>query len=181
MTDETQGRPVVVIYETLSGVVIHVTPLSVFTITAIGERAEELFPYPDPAPYELPLENAVSETVRLPADDNPEYKKLKQPIDAERMEWQVQAVIDLACSYPAFPSREHMLAHFRPALERLKKVANLPDDEWQAVLMHCVFTGRGERQTVIDIASQHKAVPLTPDEVVDGIRFFRAQIPGQVT
>lgn len=178
MSEDKQGRPVVVEYETLSGVMIHITPLSIFTINAVTDRAEEMFPYPDPLPYEMPIENAV-DGVKAPANQNPEYQELCRPIDAERMEWRVTVSIDLACAFPAFDSRDAMLARYRPALEKLRRVAVLPEDDWQAVLLHCVFTGRGERQTVLDIATQSKTIPLTPGEVVDGIRFFRAEIPGQ--
>lgn len=179
MSDEmTASGPVVVGYETMSGVMIHVTPLSVFTINAIHERSADEYPYPDPKPYEKPLENAADRSIKAPAMDDPEYKALCKAVDEERMAWRVRVSIDLACEYPAFDSREAMMAYFRPKLEKIRLAAALPDDEWQAVLMHCVFTGRHDRQTVINIATQDERLPLTPAEVVEGIRFFRLELQG---
>lgn len=173
------GYPSVIVYETLSGMIVHVTPPSAFTIKAIKLRAEELFPYPDPAPYETPIENAVDPSIKQSAWDNPAYQALCVPIDAERTRWIVATAIDLACSYPAFPDQNHMLAHFRPQLEKIKAVVPLDEDEWQAVLKHCVFTGFKDRQTVFDLTIQSQQIPLTPGEVVEGMRFFRLEIQKQ--
>lgn len=175
------GYPSVIVFETMSGVIVHIAPPSAFTVQAIKQRAEELFPYPDPAPYELPIENAADPSIKMSAGENPEYKALCAPIDAERTRWIVAAMIDLACSYPAFPDQNHMLAHFRPQLEKIKAIASLDEDEWQAVLKHCVFTGVRDRQTVFDLAMQSKNIPLTPGEVVEGIRFFWTTLQKQAT
>jgi hypothetical protein len=178
MSDDPQGRPMIVQYEPASGVMVHIAPLSTFTIVAIRERSEELFPYPDPAPYELPIENAV-EGVKAPASQNPEYQELCKPIDAERLAYRMKAYIDIACTFPAFETPDALIGHFRPRLEQLRKVSKLDNDDWQNVLNHCVFTGRKDRETVLSIAVQNETIPLTPAEVVEGVRFFRAQIPGQ--
>lgn len=176
---QVTGYPSVIVYETMSGVVVHTTPLSAFTVQAVKARAEELFPYPDPEPYRMTLENVADPSIKGPAKDNPEYQALCQPIDAERIKWIASTCIDLACNYPAFPDQAHMLAFFRPQLEKLKTAVSLDDDEWQAVLKHCVFTGRKDRQTVFDLAIQSQGIPLTPGEVVEGIRFFRLEIQKQ--
>jgi len=173
------GYPSVIVYETMSGVIVHIAPLSAFTIQALRQHAEELFPYPDPAPYELPIENAADPSIKLSAGDNPAYQALCAPIDVERTRWIVATSIDLACNYPAFADQVHMLAHFRPQLEKLRAIVSLGEDEWQAVLKHCVFTGLKDRQTVFDLIMQSQKIPLTPGEVVEGIRFFRLAIQKQ--
>lgn len=176
--DMNTGRPAIIVYETLSGVIVHVTPLSIFTIQAIRDRAEQEFPYPDPADYRLPLENAV-EGVTLPASENPEYQALCKPIDDQRQNWKVQAYIDMSCTFPAFESRAEMIERFKPRLEQLRKVSLMSDDDWQNVLNHCVLTGRPDKQALVSLALQDAAIPLTPAEVVEGVRFFRVDLSGR--
>lgn len=179
MSDEiSTGRPAIIVYETLSGVMVHVTPLSIFTIQAIRDKAEQEFPYPDPDPYRLPLENAV-EGVTLPAQENPEYQALCKPIDDARNGWKAETYIEMACTYPQFESREAMIAHFKPRLDQLRKVAVIDENDWQNVLNHCVFTGKPDKQAVVYLALQDAAIPLTPAEVVEGVRFFRVDLSGR--
>lgn len=182
MSDELNtGRPSVIVYETVSGVMVHITPLSIFTVQSIRDRAEKEFPYPDPDPYRMPLENAADPSIKLPAEDNPEYKAVCKPIDQERVDWRVLMTLELACAFPAFESREAMLAHYRPQLEKLRKATLMDGDEWQNVLNFCVFTGRGDKQVVYSLATQDAAIPLTPAEVVEGVRFFRVDVSGRRT
>lgn len=167
------GRPVIVRYETASGVIVHVTPLSPFTIAGVRERAEQELPYPDPKPYEAEIENAADPSIKLPASDNPAYKALCAPIDEDRKAWRLQAYIDVSCAFPDFASLDALIGHFRPRLEALRKVTVMGEDDWLNVLNHCVFSGSNDRLTVINIALQNETIPLTPGEVVEGIRFFR--------
>lgn len=177
MSDEIRvGRPTIIVQETASGVIIHNTPLSVFTIQSIRERAEQEFPYPDLEPYRMTLENVADPSIKAPAEDNPEYQALCKPIDAERIAWRVRAYIDIGCTFPAFESRDAMIAHFRPRLEQLRKVSKMGEDDWQNVLDFCVFTGKKDKQIAISVVTQDEAIPLTPAEVVEGIRYFRLQI-----
>jgi len=173
------GRPVIVRYETASGVIVHITPLSPFTIAAIRERAEQEHPYPDPEPYRMALQNAADPSIKEPAENNPEYQALCKPIVEARYAWRLQAYIDISCAYPDFANADVMIAHFRPRLEALRKVTVMDDDDWLNVLNHCVFTGSSDRQDVINLAIQNETIPLTPAEVVEGIRFFRVEVQGE--
>lgn len=172
------GRPSVIEYETMSGVMVHVTPLSIFTIQSVRDKAEEMFPYPDPEPYRLPIENAVDPSIKQRAEENPEYAEVCKPVDEKRTAWRVQAYIDLGCSFPAFPTREALLAHFRPQIEAVRKYAVMGADEWVDVLNHCVFTGRNDKQIVVSLITQDGTIPLSPAEVLEGVRFFRVEVSG---
>lgn len=177
MSDEINtGRPAIMVYETASGVIVHVTPLSIFAIQAIRDKAEEEFPYPDPEPYRMPLEYAADPSIKTPAEDNPEYQALCAAVDVQRNNWKVNTYIEVGCTFPMFESREALIAHFKPRLEQLRQVSVMDGDDWQNVLNFCVFTGRPDKQMVVSLAVQDAAIPLTPAEVVEGVRFFRVDL-----
>lgn len=173
----TTGAPSIIEYETASGVIVHITPLSIFTIKAISSKAENEFPYPEAVNYELPLENAADPSIKLPAKENPAYRELCAEIDNQRYAWRNKAVLELACNYPAYADRASMIAEFRPRLEELRPFLEMSGDDWQEVLQHCVFTGKQDRQAVLLLAAQADDIPLTQAEVVDGIKFFRIDLP----
>lgn len=182
----TEGNPTVIIHETLSGVIIHITPLSIFTIKALDSKADSQFPYPDPVPFQVASETFASGFI--PASENPEYKTLCEAVDNEREEWKANAILELCCEFPKWETRNDMIAHFRPRLEEMRKFIDLGTDEWQNVLQHCVFTGTSavysngkevrvvERLMVVHLAKQNGNIPLTPAEVVDGLKFFRVEV-----
>lgn len=194
MTDNgLTGKPGVIEQETMSGVIVQVTPLSIFTLEAIRVKAETLFPYPDKTDYRLPLENAAP-GVTLPAEDNPEYQALCKAVDNQRWEHEQAACLDLACAYPQFSDRAAMLDHFAPRLAQIAEYAALPEDKWRAVLEHCVFTGTAslpkysgtgeragfeqtsERILFVLIARQNAAIPLTAAEVRESFRVYRPDL-----
>lgn len=186
------GLPTVIEYETQSGVLIYVTPLSLFTIQAIVNKSEVEYPYPSEVDYREPSELFASGF--LPASENPEYQALCKAVDEQRLTWQNDAFIELACAYPQFENHLAMMVHFRPRLEELRPYVQLDADEWKNVLEHCVFTGTldvldengkrvrtTERFRVIQLARQNANVALTMSEVVGGLRVFRLSVPGNDT
>lgn len=180
-----QGRPVKVIYETQSGVVFHITPVNLPTLRAINLKSQLVLPYPDPAPFQHILENAFVEGTPSPPEDNPDYIKAVQAVDHERAQWVDRAIFDYAVRCPAYPNKAALVEAHAAQLDSLRPIAVLPDDDYEAVLLHIVLSGndivRGadkklrvtgsEYQRIIDIAIQ--TVALTPDEVTAGVRFFR--------
>ncbi len=186
---DMDGRPSIVVYETQSGVIAHVTPLSLPTLRAIQLKAKDEFPYPDPRPYQVPEENAFVETQLTPAEDNPDYVAACHAVDNQRKQWLDRAVFDYAVHFPKYPTPRALVDGFRERLDALRKIAVLPEDDYEAVLFHLVLTWnqvgitpQGElRETnteyarLIQLAIQ--TVALTPDEVTAGVRFFRPYLP----
>lgn len=167
------GEPIVIEYTTASGVRIHVTPLALPTVRALQMRAAQELPYPDEKPYEKLMENAVEGTL-LPASDNPEYRALCQEIDIQRNELSNTRMIWLACSWPDYSDFKAIVAAFKDRLKDVRKWADLPADDNEAVLFHFVLSGREDVQTVIHAAAQQR--PLTNGEIVDGVRLFRINV-----
>lgn len=164
------GHPVQIEYETVAGVIVRVTPLSIYTIQALKVKAADEFPYPDKTIYQV--ESELMASGFIPAEENKDYIDACQQLDLQRSKWRIRQTIELACEYPGFNSRDAMIANYRPALEKLRRVIALDEDEWQAVLNHCVFTGRDDINNVFFIAGQDEKLMLTGGEVIDGIRLF---------
>lgn len=179
------GKPVVIIYEAQSGVNFHITPLSLPTLRAIQSKAKDKFPHPDKRPYQQPEENAFVEGQLTPAEDNPDYVAACADVDAERGQWVDRTIFNFAVRCPKYPTKEAMVAGYRVQLDALREIANLPDDDYEAVLFHLVLTWNqlatnsenklvtsgSDYARIIQLAIQ--TVALTPDEVTAGIRFFR--------
>lgn len=179
------GRPAVVVYEAQSGVIFYITPINLATLRAIQLKAADMFSYPDQHPYQQLEENAAVEGQLTPAEDNPAYIKDCQAVDGQRTQWADRAIFDYAVRMPKYPTRIDLIAAFAEQLARLRTIALLPEDDYEAVLFHIVLTWNqpardaDDRLTVtsteygriLQLAIQ--TVALTPDEVTAGVRFFR--------
>ena len=185
--DVTQqdGRPVIIVHETYSGVMVHITPVNLPTLRAVQLKAQDLFPYPNKTQYQQPEENGFAPGQLTSAEDNPQYGIDCRAVDVERKVWTDRAIFDYAVRFPKYPTREALVDAFKAQLDRLRQIAKLPDDDDEAVLFHLVLTwnqpaldednklavASNEYGQIIKLAIQTLA--LTPDEVTAGIRFFR--------
>lgn len=182
------GKPSIVRFETQAGVILHIAPLSIATLRAINLKSDELFPYPDKKQYELPLENAFVEGMKDSAENNPEYLKACEPVDQQRKEWTDKAVFNYAVRFQDYPTRESIINAFAPRLLELRKIAVVQEDDYEAILHHLVLTGntivRGTTGALQALTSEYidviriaiQTVALSPEEVTQGIRFFRADL-----
>jgi hypothetical protein len=179
---DADGRPSLILYETMAGVIFHITPLSLPTLRAIQIKAQEMYPYPDPTPYQKPEENAFDPNQKTQAEDDPAYVQLCHEVDRARARWADRSIFDYAATMPKFPTRESLIDACKPQLERLRKIATLEDDDYESALFHCVLTGQpvndpgqSDYARIIRLAIQ--SVALTAAEVSAGVRFFRPLLP----
>lgn len=177
--DSVDGRPSKIIYETLSGIVFHIIPLSLPTLRAIQLKAADVYPYPDKAPYQVPdpVEVAFTDGQMSKAEDNPDYIEACKKVDTDRAKWVDKTVFAYAAKMPKYPTKEAVLAAYSEQLEALKEIAvfDAEDDDYDNILLNFILTGNADYTTIIRLAVQ--AVALTPEEVSAGIRFFRARVP----
>lgn len=180
--DQINGRPSVFVYEALSGTIFHVTPINLPTLRAIQLKAQDLYPYPDPKPYQIedPSEVAFTPGQVSRAEDNPDYVTACKVVDLERAKWADRAIFDYAVTCPKYPTQDAMVQAFKPQLDKLRKIAKFEDtdSEYDIVLLHLVLTGNegglSDYVRIIRLAIQ--AVALAPAEVAQGIRFFRSKV-----
>lgn len=211
MTSENgTGMPSLITYECKSGVVCHITPLNIATLSAVLIHIQDILPFPDKAAYALPLEGSfVSDEVKKQAeldaaDSNPEYQKACSEIMAERLKLENNAILDLSVRFlkefnseqqPVYYLPEELIEQFALPLAKLRKYAELPDSDYEAVVWYLVFSGNTLRRRpdngkmeainadfayVKELAIQ-QIIPLSHAEVMAGIRYFRYQVPGAKT
>jgi hypothetical protein len=183
-----EGKPAIIEYETYSGVLVHIKPVNIATLRAIQMKAIEKFPYPDKAEYQLPDENAFGGLGS--AEDNPDYLNKCREIDSERGLWTDKTIFAYAVKFPKYATQQEMVNDFMSQLIELRGFGVLPEDDYEAVLHHLVLTwnqpvvrdnqlqaGNTEWARIIQMAIQ--TIPLTADEVSNGVRFFRPTLSGR--
>lgn len=187
--DNQLGIPAkdIVRYVTASGIECHITPINMATLRAINLKAEALFPFPDATPYRLPIPD-TDPVLYDNADANEEWRNVTSEIRAKRQEWVNDAILKYAVRFPSFPTRESLIGHFAADLMALRKIAELPEDDFDAVFYYLVLSGsrnyrlpNGELHTrtsdygvIVNACIQ--TLPLTQEEIVEGVRFFRINL-----
>lgn len=180
--DSTEGRPSVIVFETMSGVLFHITPLSLATVRAIQLMAQDQFPYPDKDSFRVldPPEVSFSDGQTSRAEDNPAYVTATKEIDRERAQWVDKSVFEYAAKMPKYPTHEALVEAYKSQLTDLRKIAKFDKDDtdYDIVLLSFVLTGieDGISDYVRIIRLAVQAVALSPSEVTAGVRFFRPSV-----
>jgi hypothetical protein len=138
----------VIAIEIDEGRTVLVTPLSPFVLRAISQRANEKFPDPDPTPYEKPRPGALVPGTVIPADEDAEYVSLKKEVQMQRNLY-IQAGI-LSMTEIEGVSREELVATYKDVLAQVRQYGNFPEDDY--------------------------VMPLTQEEIRDGMRIFRPDL-----
>lgn len=155
-----------------SGIRVHVKPISRYLRNALAEAAERLFPLPDKAPYEEALsEDVAIPGMKIPAEDNPEYKKRVAEIQRQRGDYISSAMLDLCVSYPDFDSRQALIDHFAPYLDEQRNWLELPEDPWEATLRFAIISSVADENQITAVASD--TLPVTEKEVNENVRIFQ--------
>lgn len=175
------ARSVVAVETQALGTVL-VPRLSAFMIDAIKKRATELYPLPDPEPYQQPIDGALIPGDLLPAVQNPEYQKLVMAVMLQRNRYLQYAVL----SAIEIPDGDDTISHgevvalYQPVLENMRQVAIIPDNEnvFALTLHYCVLK-TDEYMEIVNAAIKEQ--PLSQEEVRDGLRIFRRDIQRAAT
>lgn len=159
-----------------SGETAKVSPLSFYAQQDILARLNEQYPLPDPEAYKLPNpeEDPIPGMEFLPANENPAYVEAGIAANKQRLKGFREALIDLCVEFEA--SREDMISRHARAIARLRKYADIPQDEWYATLYYAVLTSAIEIQMLVNAAQQQ--LPLTEGETLEGVRIFRPALQG---
>lgn len=162
-----------------SGIRLYVRPLSNDTVVLIERRAAELYPYPDPSPYEQDIPDSAIPGQKLNADQNPEYQALKSTIDGQRATWKLIRIRNLSAEFPDFENTDAVITHFRPRLDILIDggIIDPPEDAtalWDAIWSHCVLLTDDDRFMFNGAALNH--FPITEAEIRDSFRIVQLTI-----
>lgn len=173
--NETSGLAKRVEYISGSGVPLLVEMLSPYTSILISQKAWGLYPNPPEEAYRLPFPESAIENDYKPASDNPEWQKLAAEAATKRSNYIVQQHILLSVE-PKSTSREALVEQYASRLEQLERVIDLPENRWDAVLLHCICTDRLDPDNIWQIATGR--AQLTEAEIHESFRLFRVVVPG---
>lgn len=156
------------------GLVAHVEPLPYFVLKGIRRQADKLYPDPPEEPYRLPFpESAIPDDYK-PATENPEYIRLVNEATIKRSEYIMRSTILLSVDFEE--DQKTLTADYAARREQVAQfVDDLPGDDWEATLLHCIIGDNVETSAIYNIAIGQE--PLTQEEVHEGVRWFRRDLP----
>lgn len=157
------------VYRLKSGVTLTLTPLTVIGQTLLRKEAAALFPYPDSAAFEIPLEDAFVESDTMPADKNPDYIALKNDADKKRGGYYQTRLLN-TCTDVLNGSRDAFINMYQRQLSSMVEHWPDIDDQW-ARLLYFFLAEQNELEDMVGICMGK--LPITEGEVSDGFAYFQ--------
>lgn len=169
-----------------SGLTFELTPLTLLGQQHFKDRAKELYPDPDPTPYEHPMPDAFIEGDKTAAKDDPVYRKLLAETTIRR-DFAYQVLVLNTCV--TCEGREVLVERYLASNQTGLKVllgaltALEVEDAHAAIepawvqLLYMSLCDNAEINEMLQLI-QGK-LPLTEGETLEGFRYFRRlSIPG---
>ena len=153
-----------------SGETVYVKPLSIPLLYALMDKSATEYPYPDPKPYEKALDSAITfePGQTLPATHNEEYRTLCAKADDRRRRWQNVQIVLLCVMVE---DKAALLVKYADTIKTVGKVIDLPEDEWEAVLLYCVLSSAHDYTQIVLAANGSMVV--TEEGVRGAWRIFQ--------
>lgn len=158
-----------------SGVEVDIPPLSPHAYAKILLKAEALYPPPDEEEFRKPVPNAAIEGDTFIDKDDPLYKERLEEAKKKQSEYIAKALQEISLEFP--DGKEALIARFATKIAAMRKFIDLPKDDWEATFLYGVISSVADHETIL-FAAQN-ALPLTGEEIADGLRIFRYQVQGQ--
>jgi hypothetical protein len=165
---------IIIQHELVSGVMVDITPLSPYTRAEITEKAKELYPDPDPEPFQKSETNILGEDVKYidPAKEV-DWKRAQLDVRETRLQWAYDEMSRLSVSCNG--TKDEVVKAYQDDIKQLRSAGlNIHKDDWEAVLFHCLLTWNSDRNMIIKAIMQ--TAPLTDAEVVGAFKFFRIKV-----
>lgn len=158
------------------GETAYVSPISQFARDKLWDKAEGIYPSPDPKPFEIAVDDERSAIpgLKIPAKDNPEYVSLVTRILKQRVSWHTDQCI-LASTH--FDDEQGLIDKYQEELDVLEDLGiELPESKWESVLLYVLLQNNEDKRAVISAITGRGA--LTEVEKRESLRIFRSQIQG---
>lgn len=162
------------LYETPldSGELVWIKPLSPLTYQALLNEARRLFPEPNPAEYQRPLQNAFVEGLLEPPEQNPDYVEALRKARVDQINWIYEAVIRLGVVVDTPEGKEATIARYAAQLAAVRKYTKVEEDDWLATVLYCLISTRQDNQVIVEVARE----VLTREEIRNAVRSFRRPV-----
>lgn len=166
----------VIEYTTFSGVVLHITPLSVASTNRIAELAEAAYPNFDDAPFQVEIPDSAIEGATFLDTENAEYKRLLAELNSNRRRHENALVVELAVEYTE--PTEKLLKRFEGRIGKIRRLLNLNGDLTdEEILLHQIaLESNKDLQNILLIIMERKSI--TEAEIDNGLKIFRPALPG---
>lgn len=172
----------IILIELHSKVTVHVAQLSLYMRQQLQKKAESLYPFPDPKPYEKELFDIKvfgapegSPSI-IPAAENPDYQEAVKVAKSQQDTWLDNAVLSHSLSHP---DSEMIIEQYRKRLGKARRELPdaLPEDDFAAIVK--LFLASREDMFYI-YQGIIQSLPLTAEEVNDSFAYFRVSVPRTV-
>lgn len=171
MADETLYQ-----VELSGGETLSLRPLSPYARLAFIEKAAQLFPMPDPTPFQQIVPNTpAGVTVMTPPEDDPRYREMADEVNVRRANYVNNAIIT-ASVVDIEGGQEAAIQRHAEQLDTIRRLGAVPEDysEWQATLLLCVIRSREEVSQLINLATSK--FPLDDKERGEAVKIFRRNL-----
>lgn len=121
------------------GETVYVDRLSVYFRQMMLDDTRRVYPDPDPKLYEKPMANAFAEGAMMPAEENDVYKRLKLEARSKQTSLLNRRILQAAV-VDAEGGRDALLERYGGLLEQRRRLAELPGDDWQALVLAVLVT-----------------------------------------
>lgn len=167
-----------------SGVRVLVKPLTPYTRHGVIHRLMEKYPDPDAKEFEEQIEGESSPGATIPVtmkenSRHKEYQDLVLEVEKIRTRHMFNFIVNECVIFPDYESREALIAAYKDDRARLAAYMDLPKDEWEATLYHCICASVGDINEINAITRQEidimEAEP-TEDEILTAWRVFRPRV-----
>lgn len=160
-----------------SGIELEIAALSLMVRNQLQMAAFQVIPLPDPKPFEVTIEGMQyagdDKPVVIPADENPAYVILFQETRQKQAEWVTEKATEICVQCVA---RDELIRAYSDNLKALRTImSDLSQNDWLAILKNFLTTTQ-EYAAIMQAISQ--ALPLTDQEVRDGLEYFRVRVSG---
>lgn len=158
-----------------SGDYLLIQPLSVYAIQALERRAEELYPFPAKADYEMELDpdKALVPGQKIPAEENPDYKNAYDIARSKQRRYVNDKA--LALSVDVEGGKDYAIAKYAERIAQMRDMMTLPEDEWEATLFFCLIGSQEDLSNIVMAINGQNTLP-TEEEIRDGMRLFRCSL-----
>lgn len=158
-----------------SGVVVLIPPLSPIAYGKLLLKAAEEYPLPNEEEFRKPVPNAAIEGDTFIDKDDPIYKERLDLAKKKQSEYIAKVLQEVSLEFP--DGKDVLIARFADKIKGLRKFIDLPEDEWEATFLYGIISSIADHETIL-FAAQN-ALPLTEEEIADGLRIFRYQVQGK--
>jgi hypothetical protein len=158
-----------------SGVVVRITPLSPHAYAKVQQRAVELHPGPDEENFRKPVPNAAIDGDTFIDKQDPLY--LEQVAEANKAQTAFVSKVLQETSLEFPDGKDALIERFADKIATLRKFIDAPEDEWEATFLYGVIGSVADHETIVWAAQN--ALPLTGEEIVEGLRIFRYHVSGK--